>query len=67
MKMSRNTNSVETLIREGFNLLLEMRGRPDAQRLIPIANAFLQTLLHQAASDSPPIVVSIKAVPIRKR
>jgi hypothetical protein len=65
--MNRRSNSVEALIREGFALLLELRGHPDARRLLPLANAFMGTLLQQAESDSPPIVVSIKAVPIRKR
>jgi hypothetical protein len=65
--MDRRSNTVEALIREGFTLLLELRRHPDAQRLIPLANAFLGTLLQQAAADAPPIVVSVKVVPIRKR
>jgi hypothetical protein len=65
--MDRRSNTVEALIREGFSLLLELRRHNDAQRLIPLANAFLGTLLQQADSDAPPLVVSVKAVPIRRR
>jgi hypothetical protein len=64
--MERRSDTVEALIREGFSLLLELRRHPNAQRLIPLANAFLGTLLQQGEAG-PPIVVSVKAVPIRKR
>lgn len=60
------TNTIETMVREGFTLLLDLRRHPEAQRLIPLAVAFLQTLLHEAAQDAPPLVVSVKAMPIRK-
>lgn len=59
-------DSVEALVREGFNLLLELRRHPEARRLIPLANAFLKALLHQTGRDAPPIVVCVKAMPIRK-
>jgi hypothetical protein len=65
--MNGRSNSIEGLVREGFTLLLELRRHPEARRLIPLANAFLETLLRQAAQDAPPFVVSVKAMPIRKR
>jgi hypothetical protein len=64
--MRGRLDSVEGLVREGFNLLLELRRHPEARELIPLANAFLHTLLHQAGRDAPPFVVSVKAMPIRK-
>ena len=66
LKMRGRLDSVEVMVREGFNLLLELRRHPEARRLMPLANAFLQTLLHQADRDVPPFVVSVKAMPIRK-
>jgi hypothetical protein len=65
--MDRSTRTVENLIREGFTLMLELRRQSDAVRLIPIANAFLRTLLEQTSADAPPLVVSVKAVAVRKR
>jgi hypothetical protein len=65
--MERRPKNVEALIREGFDLLLELRRHPNAQSLMPLANAFLGTLLQQDASATPPVVVSVKAVPLRRR
>ena len=65
--MRGRSNSVEGLVREGFALLLELRRHPEAKRLMPLANAFLESLLHQGAHEAPPFVVSVKAMPIRKR
>ncbi len=65
--MNGRSNSIEGLVREGFRLLLELRQHPEANRLIPLANAFLETLRQNAAHDAPPFVVSVKAVPMRKR
>jgi hypothetical protein len=64
--MSGRLNSIENLVREGFTLLLELRRHPEARRLIPLANAFLESLLRHTAQDAPPFVVSVKAMPIRK-
>lgn len=64
--MNRRSDSVEVLVREGFALLLELRRHPEGKQLIPLANAFLETLLQQAATDAPPIVISVKAVSIRR-
>jgi hypothetical protein len=64
--MERRSKNVESLIREGFDLLLELRRHPNAQRLVPLANAFLETLLQQDAAAAPPIVVSVRAVTLRK-
>jgi hypothetical protein len=64
--MRGRLNSIEGLVREGFNLLLELRRHPEARRLIPLANTFLEALLRQTGQDAPPFVVSVKAMPIRK-
>lgn len=60
------TDTVEVMVREGFTLLLELRRHPEALRIMPLAIAFLKTLLHQEAQDAPPLVVSVKAMPLRK-
>ncbi len=60
------TNSIEMMVREGFTLLLDLRRHPEAQRLIPLAVAFLETLLGQVAHDAPPFVVSVKAMKLRR-
>jgi hypothetical protein len=64
--MNRRSHAVENLVREAFSSVLELRAHPDASRMLTLANAFLETLLRQADSDQPPLVVSVKAVRIRK-
>lgn len=64
--MNRRSNSVESLVREAFALLLELRAHPDASRMLSLANAFLDMLLRQKGAEGPPMVVSVQAVRIRK-
>jgi hypothetical protein len=63
--MSRTTPSVEALVRQAFGLLLEIRSRPRAKPLLGQAIAFLNMLVENPATGSPPLVVSIRAVRIR--
>ncbi len=65
--MGFRSNEVELLIRKGFDLLLELRRHPDAQRLLPLATACLETILKQGEGDAPPLMVSIKAILLRRR
>lgn len=64
--MNQRSHAVEKLVREAFNSVLELRAHPDASRMLTLANAFLEMLLRQTGSDQPPLVVSVKAVRIRK-
>jgi hypothetical protein len=60
------TDALEAMVRQGFTLLLEVRRHPEALRIMPLALAFLETLLRRGAQDGPSLVVSVKALPIRK-
>lgn len=64
--MNRRSNSVESLVREAFALLLELRAHPDASHMLSLANAFLDMLLRQKGADEPPMLISVQAVRIRK-
>ena len=64
--MNRRSHSVEAKVREAFELLLELRSHPDASRMLSIANSFLDMLLRQEGTDGPPVVISVKAVRIRR-
>jgi hypothetical protein len=65
--MSRTTPAVEALVRQAFGLLLEIRSHPEAKLLLSKAVAFLKMLIESPATDSPPLVVSIRAVRIGGR
>ena len=47
-------------------MLLELRAHPDASRMLTLANAFLDMLQRQTAAEVPPVVISVKAVRIRR-
>lgn len=64
--MNRRNHSVEYLVREAFALLLELRAHPEAGRLLSQARAFLDMLRRQKGADEPPMVISVRAVRIRK-
>jgi hypothetical protein len=65
--MNRRDRTVESLVREGFSLLLDLRAQPDASRLLSLAGAFLDMLRRQKDTEETPMVISIQAVRIRKR
>jgi hypothetical protein len=66
-RMGFRSNDVEFLIRKGFDLLLELRKHPDALRLLPLATACLETILKHGEGGTPPFVVSVKAILLRKQ
>lgn len=57
--------SVERSLRSAFDLLIEMRGHKEASRLLRLANGYLRALL-SAGEESTPVVVSVRAVKIRR-
>jgi hypothetical protein len=63
--MNQTHNSVEASIRKAFELLIQIRGHRQADRLLALANGYLRTLLH-STPESTPIMVSIRAVRIRE-
>ncbi len=64
--MSRQTTSVESMVRHAFGLLLEIRRHPQASRLLSEANGFLKALIQHADAETSPVVVSVQAVRIRR-
>jgi len=64
--MRRKTPSVEPMVREAFGLLMELRGRPEAPRLLKQALAFLQMLTQDGATSKIPVVFSVQIVSLRK-
>jgi hypothetical protein len=64
--MSDGTKSDRALLREAYALLLGLRSRPDARKLLGQAVAFLRLLEHQGESAVLPIVVSVQLIRLRK-
>jgi hypothetical protein len=65
--MSQRMDPTEAMVRKAFDLLLEIRSRPSAPRLLPCAVSFLEMLVRQSQPELPSLVVSIRAVSLRKR
>jgi hypothetical protein len=63
--MARQKPGTEAMVRNAFELLLEIRAHPQAQRLLLLAIGFLRTLVRQTDSETPPVVVAVQAVRIR--
>lgn len=64
--MGTKSSSDETMVRNAFGLLLEIRQQRDAARRLGIAVAFLEALASVADADASPVVVAIRALPMRK-
>jgi hypothetical protein len=64
--MSDGTESDRALLREAFALLLGLRSRPHARRLLGQAITFLRILEHQGESGGLPVVVSVQVMRLRK-
>ena len=64
--MSHGTASDRALLREAFALLLELRSRPQARRLLSQAVSFLRMLNHMGDMEGLPVVLSVHAVRLRK-
>jgi hypothetical protein len=64
--MRRQTDSTEALVRRAFDLLLKLRSMPEGPRLLPCAVAFLEMLVRQPRSQQPPLVVTVRAMQVRR-
>lgn len=64
--MRPKASSKEAMIRRAFGLLLEIRRHPDAARRLGIALAVLETLVCAGDADAHPVVVAIRAMPMRR-
>jgi hypothetical protein len=57
---------LDALVRQGFELLIEIRHQGGAARSLALATTFLQMLAHDPHQDAAPFVVSVTAAPIRE-
>jgi hypothetical protein len=63
--MARPKPGVEAMVRNAFELLLEIRAHPQAHRLLLLAIGFLKTLVRQTNGEAAPVVVAVQAVRLR--
>ena len=63
--MKHGTYQERALLREAFDLLLELRSRPEARKLLGEAVAYLRLLERQGESEGLPLVVSVRAVRLK--
>lgn len=59
--------SVEALVRQAFDLLLEVRRKPEAVRLLALTIAFLKALLRDSDLEPFPVMISVQALIARKK
>lgn len=64
--MNYGTHSDRALLQEAFGLLLRLRSRPHARKLLGQAVSFLRMLDHQGEPGGLPIVVSVQLMRLRK-
>jgi hypothetical protein len=64
--MNRGTSAERALLREAFDLLLELRSRPQARKLLGQAVNYLRMLEHQGEPGGLPLVVSVQVMRLRK-
>jgi hypothetical protein len=62
--MNRGTIAERALLREAFDLLLTLRSRPQARKLLRQAVAYLRLLEHQGEPGGLPIVISVQVIRI---
>lgn len=65
--MKGQTPSVESLVREAFDLLLAVRRKPKAARLLSLAIVFLKAVLRDSDLEQFPVVISVQTLGARKR
>jgi len=63
--MKSGTIAERALLRQAFDLLLELRSRPGARKLLAKAVVYLRVLEHQDAPGELPLVVSVQAIRVR--
>lgn len=65
--MKRGTSGERALLREAFDLLLELRRRPQARKLLDQAVTYLRLLEHQEEPVELPVVLSIQLTRLKNR
>jgi len=65
--MKRGTSEERALLRQAFDLLLELRTRPQARKLLDQAVIYLRLLEHQGEPGELPVVLSIQLTRLRNR
>ena len=63
--MNRGTYQERALLRQAFDLLLVLRSRPEARKLLGQAVVYLRLLERREESEGLPVVVSVQAVRIK--
>ncbi|MGH9326132.1 MAG: hypothetical protein ACRD2B_05520 [Terriglobia bacterium] len=63
--MDQTQNSIETAIQKAFSLLIQIREKRHANRLLELANTYLHMLANTDPASTP-VVVSVRSVRIRE-
>jgi hypothetical protein len=63
--MKRGTREERALLRQAFDLLLELRSRPEARQLLRKAVIYLRHLEHEREPGGLPLVVSVQVMRLR--
>lgn len=63
--MKRGTYEERALLRQSFDLLLELRSRPEARKLLGQAVTYLRLLEHQGETEALPLLISVQAVRLK--
>ena len=64
--MQSTPNTAQTMARQGFGLLLELRERHDADQCLAKALTFLEALVRAKDDKAVPVMLSIRLMQIRK-
>ena len=64
--MNHGTSADRALLREAFDVLLELRSRPHAGRLLSQAVSYLRLLGNQEESQGLPLVISVQMMRLPK-
>ena len=64
--MKAVTKTTQRMARQAFGLLLELRTRDNAQQLLGQAIAFLEMLAREKHVDRTHLMISVRAVQLRK-
>jgi len=63
--MKRGTSEERALLRQAFDLLLEVRTRPQARKLLGQAVSYLRLLERQGEPGDLPLVISVQVTRLR--
>ena len=63
--MKRGTSEERALLRQAFDLLLELRTRPQARKLLGQAVSYLRLLERQGEPGDLPLVISVQVTRLR--